>query len=264
MKIIDNRLLDAKSEQQLIENFNRTLGIIDTLADVVSNIDDSQLFKISFNSDGHGIIPAQYVVEGEKAEKPEDLVPDLGYEFDGWYDGETKFDFNTPIEKHYNLKAKFTAIEYTITYDYKGGTPSAPNPTSYTVSTPNFVINPPIPPSEDLVFTGWTGYSDDVIEIPQGSTGNLVFEANFASSSSEYNITYHLGEGHFPQGTTVPYTYTPNDLPLTLPIPVSNDENEKFDVWMDEYYTERYVVLEAGTTGDIDLYATYAYSTPED
>ena len=39
----------------------------------------------------------------------------MEYVFDGWYNGETKFDFSTPISANLTLTAKFTAREITLT-----------------------------------------------------------------------------------------------------------------------------------------------------
>ena len=46
------------------------------------------------------------------------------YAFDGWYHGETKWDFATPVTENVNLTAKFTATEkakYTVTFDADNG-----------------------------------------------------------------------------------------------------------------------------------------------
>lgn len=107
MNVIDNRLTDAKSEPQLIENYNRVLDIIDTLAGVVADIDESQLFRVTFDSDGGSAVSNQYVVDGEKATKPTDPTKD-GYTFSKWLNGEKEYDFNTPVTSHINLKATWT------------------------------------------------------------------------------------------------------------------------------------------------------------
>jgi hypothetical protein len=43
------------------------------------------------------------------------------YSFLGWYSGEEKFDFNTPITKDISLTAKYELSLVTITYDLQGG-----------------------------------------------------------------------------------------------------------------------------------------------
>lgn len=108
MIIIDERLLDTKSEPQLIENFNRTLNIIDTIASVVADIEDSQLFKVIFDSDGGSDVSNQYIIEGEKVEEPTNPTKE-GYTFVAWLNGEEEYDFDTAVTEHLNLKASWEA-----------------------------------------------------------------------------------------------------------------------------------------------------------
>lgn len=233
MKIIDNRLLDAKSEQQLIENFNRTLNIIDTLASVVSDMDDSQLYKVSFDTDGGSPIPNQYVVSGEKAEQPTDPTRD-GYYLDGWYNGNVEYDFDTPVTSHLTLKAKWTPDLYEILYDLDGGEfpEGVTVPANYTIETDTFTL--PVPEKEGYEFRGWTGSNgtipNDTVTISKGSTGTKDYTANWAQPTT-YTITFYTDEG----GSTVYTTQTvPERGHATEPTPPTR-EGYTFDYW---YYME--------------------------
>lgn len=69
--------------------------------------------KITFDTDGGSSAPASQTVKfGEKAKAPTDPTKS-GYTFAGWYNGDKKFDFNTPINEEgpINLKAKWNPIE---------------------------------------------------------------------------------------------------------------------------------------------------------
>ncbi|MEG1609469.1 MAG: InlB B-repeat-containing protein, partial [Clostridia bacterium] len=44
----------------------------------------------------------------------------VGYTFDGWYNGDTKFDFATKIVGDITLTAHWTVNKYTVTFDYQG------------------------------------------------------------------------------------------------------------------------------------------------
>lgn len=69
--------------------------------------------KITFDVDGGSSAPASQTVKfGEKAKAPTDPTKS-GYTFAGWYNGDKKFDFNTPINEEgpINLKAKWNPIE---------------------------------------------------------------------------------------------------------------------------------------------------------
>ncbi len=60
---------------------------------------------------------AQTVAEGEKAVKPQTDPVKAGHKFLGWYleDGDTEFDFNTPITANINLVSKFEPYKVEIT-----------------------------------------------------------------------------------------------------------------------------------------------------
>lgn len=108
MLVIDSRLKKSDTDMDNTENFNRVLSIIDTLAGVVADIEDSQLFKVVFDSDGGSDVATQYVIEGEKAVEPVDPEKE-DYTFKGWFIGETEYDFDTEVTGHITLKASWEA-----------------------------------------------------------------------------------------------------------------------------------------------------------
>ncbi|MDR3000747.1 MAG: InlB B-repeat-containing protein [Fibromonadaceae bacterium] len=68
----------------------------------------AQKYSVTFNADGGTPTPnAQEIDEGNKATKPTDPTKE-GYNFAGWYIGETEFDFNTEITEAITLTAKWT------------------------------------------------------------------------------------------------------------------------------------------------------------
>lgn len=68
-------------------------------------------YKVTFDTDGGSTAPAeQTVTAGSKATKPVDPTKE-GFTFEGWFAGETAFDFTSPITADTTLKAKWTAIE---------------------------------------------------------------------------------------------------------------------------------------------------------
>ena len=81
--------------------------------------------------------PTSYTVEAETFVLAEPTKE--GYTFDGWYDGDLKV---TQIEKgcHADIKltAKWSATEYTVTFDSKGG--DEVNPYIYTVESDDYTL----------------------------------------------------------------------------------------------------------------------------
>ena len=76
-------------------------------------------YMVTFDSDGGSAVAAQNVAHGNTASKPTDPTRD-GYEFDGWFNGETQWNFTTAITASITLKAKWTTL-YTVTFESDGG-----------------------------------------------------------------------------------------------------------------------------------------------
>ena len=65
-------------------------------------------FTVSFDSAGGSAVKAQKVTDGAKATRPADPTRD-GYVFDGWYKGDAKYDFSTPVTADLTLTAHWKA-----------------------------------------------------------------------------------------------------------------------------------------------------------
>ena len=79
-------------------------------------------YTVTFDSDGGSTVAAQTVESGKTATKPADPTK-TGYTFQGWYLGETAYDFATPVTGDITLKAKWEAaapIEYAIEVSLNG------------------------------------------------------------------------------------------------------------------------------------------------
>ena len=77
------------------------------------------MYAVTFDSNGGSVVPAQNIAHGGRSTKPADPTRS-GYEFDGWFVGDTKWDFATAITAPITLKAKWTAL-HTVTFDSDGG-----------------------------------------------------------------------------------------------------------------------------------------------
>lgn len=132
---------------------------------------------------------------------------------------------------------------YTVTLDTAGGDPI--RPIQYTVESEAFLL--PTPVRTGYIFLGWTGEGitepQKTIEIPQGSTGDRTYTANW--QVIEYTITLDVSGGD----PLDPITYTV-ETPVILPTPTSTGYT--FLGWTGEGETtpQPTVVLPKGTTGD--------------
>lgn len=110
----------------------------------------------------------------------------LGYNFLGWFDGSgNKVEtIKTTKMLNYDLEARWSLVEYTITYVLKDGTVAAPgNPTSYTIESDTITLINPTPTKVGDSFIAWSGTIIDgetaTAVIPKGTTGNLTFVAHY-------------------------------------------------------------------------------------
>ena len=81
-------------------------------------------FTVKFDSKGGSKVTSQTIKSGEKATMPTDTKKE-GYVLDGWYLGNSEYDFNTPVTKNISLTAKWSEdsniTRYTVKFDSDGG-----------------------------------------------------------------------------------------------------------------------------------------------
>ena len=133
---------------------------------------------------------------------------------------------------------------YTVTMDTAGGDPI--RPIQYTVESEAFQL--PTPVRTGYIFLGWTGEGitepQEIIEIPQGSTGDRTYTANW--QVIEYTITLLEMDG---AGTSEALVYTV-EQPVTLPTPTR--EGYAFLGWTvnSDMAPQLTVVLPQGSIGN--------------
>ena len=134
---------------------------------------------------------------------------------------------------------------YTVTMDTAGGDPI--RPIQYTVESEAFQL--PIPVRTGYIFLGWTGEGitepQKTMEIPQGSTGDRTYTANW--QVIEYTIITLLEGGN--EGSSQVYFYTVEQT-VTLPTPTRTGYT--FLGWTGEGITtpQPNVTIPKGSTGD--------------
>ena len=134
---------------------------------------------------------------------------------------------------------------YTVTMDTAGGDPI--RPIQYTVESEAFQL--PTPIRTGYIFLGWTGEGitepQKTIEIPQGSTGDRTYTANW--QVIEYTIITLLEGGN--AGSSGEYFYTVEQT-VTLPTPTRTGYT--FLGWTGEGITtpQPNVTIPKGSTGD--------------
>ena len=134
---------------------------------------------------------------------------------------------------------------YTVTLDTAGGDPI--RPIQYTVESEAFLL--PTPVRTGYIFLGWTGEGitepQKTMEIPQGSTGDRTYTANW--QVIEYTVITLLEGGN--AGSSGEYFYTVEQT-VTLPTPTRTGYT--FLGWTGEGITtpQPNVTIPKGSTGD--------------
>jgi len=146
-------------------------------------------YAVTFDSDGGGAVTAQNVAHGGVATKPANPMRN-GYEFDGWFNGETEWSFTTAITAAVTLKAKWTAV-HIVTFNSDGGSvvpaqtirngnkaTKPTNPTKAWIAAAGLYLGVP-PLDGNYTFDGW--YNGETLwdfdnDTP---TGNITLKAKW-------------------------------------------------------------------------------------
>ncbi len=150
--------------------------------------------------DGAGLIESKEVLVHQETtiEKPADPVVE-GYIFDGWFIGENEYDFATPVTEDITLVAKFSAIEYTVTFNTDGGDAIE----GQTVSYNGKAQKPADPEKEGYNFVGWfigeneydfanvVTESMEIVAKWQIKTFTVTFDSNGADAVEGQTVNYN-------------------------------------------------------------------------
>ena len=138
---------------------------------------------ISFDMMGHGTQVTALEVEWNTAATAPSAPTETGYTFGGWYVDpglETAWVWTDKVLKKMILYAKWTAVEYTITYSGMSGATNSPNnPAKFTIED-EVVFEPAT--KEGYTFDGWftsNSYTTEMTGIAKGTHANKTAYAKF-------------------------------------------------------------------------------------
>ena len=139
-------------------------------------------YTVTFQSEGGSEVASQ-IRANTPADQPADPTKE-GYTFIGWYNGESEWDFETPVTADLTLTAKWQINQYTITFDTAGGSevpsitqdygtaitpPAAPTRTGYTFAGWDREIPTTMPAGDMTITARWTENRVIVIIRPDDS-----------------------------------------------------------------------------------------------
>lgn len=189
-------------------------------------------YTVSFDLD---TVSDQTVDYGTKASKPEDPTKE-GYNFLGWYKGETLFDFNTLIAEDTDLSAKFEIKKYTVTFDVEGVD-------DQTVEHFAKVTKPADPTRTGYDFLGWYLASDEY-DFDTEVSGDLDLHAEW--EIKHFTVTFDV-DGYADQ--TVDYGNK-----ATCPLEDPTKTGYDFICWLNG---ESAYDFNSAVTSDLDLTAKF-------
>ena len=210
------------------------------------------------NGTNHQDNPAMYTVETERIVFQE--ASRTGYKFNGWYED---IHGHTPITEipqgstgERVLYARWTANEYTVTFDALGGT--TPDPETRQVGYGLYYI---LAETSRLgyTFTGWFTEPIGGVEVTVGThvhiTGPQTLYAQW-SEPIEYHITYNLNNGTNHQDNPAMYTVESETIVFQQP----SRADWKFDDWyIDPLHKDKVTQIPSGSAGTIRLYAKWTW-----
>lgn len=217
----------------------------------------AEKYGINYNLNGgscEDTLVTEYTVESANIALPN--LTKKGYAFDGWYDN-AAFDGeivnNIPRGSYGNISlyAKFSVVEYAISYDLQGGVNSVSNPTKYTIENQNIVLS--APSRECYAFDGWFENGSKVESVEVARCENVKLIAKW--TAIEYTITYDLDGGVCQAKLPAKYSIESEDV--ILPIP--SKDGCKFDGWY--IGDKRIEKIEKGSHGDVTIFAKWRGAT---
>lgn len=102
-----------------------------------------------------------------------------GYKFEGWYDGETKItEINKGYKENITLNAKWSIIDYIITYQLDGGINAPANPSTYNIESETITLANPS--KNGYAFIGWFYEETKITSIDPKLNSNLTITAKWS------------------------------------------------------------------------------------
>lgn len=146
---LDKAVSDYDNAAKAADNAKTAYDRAKAAADAWNNA----MFTVSFDTGGGSDVKAQTVRRGGTVSKPTDPTR-AGYLFGGWYQGDAKYDFSTPVTADLNLYAHWTAVApktFTVSFDTAGGSKVA----SQKVEDGAKASRPADPTRSGYSFDGW-------------------------------------------------------------------------------------------------------------
>ena len=183
---------------------------------------------VTFLSDGEHTAPPQ-IRANAPADQPADPTKE-GYTFIGWYNGESEWDFETPVTTGLILTAKWQVNQYTITFKPENGgqdivikqdygtaitPPAAPTRTGYTFAGWDRE-SPTTMPAGDMTITArWTVNQYTITFKPENGGQDIVIKQDYGTAITAPANPTKTGYTFAGWDKTIPSTMPAGDMAIT-------------------------------------------------
>ncbi|MBQ6979472.1 MAG: InlB B-repeat-containing protein, partial [Clostridia bacterium] len=210
-------------------------------------------YTISFETNGGTTIADITQNYATTVNAPSDPAKN-GYTFSGWYfDSALKnaYTFTTMPADNITVYAKWTLVNYGITYNLNGGT-NGNNPAKYTITSSDITLKNPTKTGYE--FKGWftdSNYQNAITVIANGSYGDIELFAKWKIIT--YTVTYVLPDG---ATHTNPTSYTIETA--TVSLTDAEKTGYTFNGWFDAAMNGNSVTTFAGgAIGNLTIYGRF-------
>ena len=185
-------------------------------------------YTVTFQSEGGSEVASQ-IRANTPADQPADPTKE-GYTFIGWYNGESEWNFETPVTADLTLTAKWQINRYTITFDTAGGSevpsitqdygtaitpPAAPTRTGYTFAGWDKTI-PATLPAENITLTArWTVNQYTITFKPENGGQDIVIKQDYGTAITAPANPTKTGYTFAGWDKTIPSTMPAGDMTIT-------------------------------------------------
>ena len=185
-------------------------------------------YTVTFQSEGGSEVASQ-IRANTPADRPADPTKE-GYTFIGWYNGESEWNFETPVTADLTLTAKWQVNQYTITFKPENGgqdivikqdygtaitAPANPTKTGYTFAGWDKTI-PTTMPAEDMTITAqWQVNQYTITFKPENGGQDIVIKQDYGTAITAPANPTKTGYTFAGWDKTIPSTMPAGDMAIT-------------------------------------------------
>ena len=185
-------------------------------------------YTVTFQSEGGSEVASQ-IRANTPADQPADPTKE-GYTFIGWYNGESEWNFETPVATDLTLTAKWQLNQYTITFDTAGGSevpsitqdygtaitpPAAPTRTGYTFAGWDKTIPSTMPAGDMTITARWQVNQYTITFKPENGGQDIVIKQDYGTAITPPAAPTRTGYTFAGWDKTIPSTMPAGDMAIT-------------------------------------------------